>query len=76
MKDTGKYVMLPDNLSLEPYAIALPRNDSALRLEVNRGLSQVFGSPTIKEIFERTFGPTAEPTQLLQALYLVGRIPE
>ena len=76
VKDAGKYVMLPDNLSFEPYAIALPRNDSALRLEVNRGLSEVFRSPAIKEIFERTFGPSAEPTALLQALYLVGQIPE
>jgi ABC-type amino acid transport substrate-binding protein len=76
VKDAGKYVMLPDNLSFEPYAIALPRNDSALRLEVNRGLSQVFRSPAIKEIFERTFGGGAEPTALLQAVYLIGQIPE
>lgn len=76
VKDAGKYVMLPDNLSFEPYAIALPRNDSALSLEVNRGLSEVFRSPAIKEIFERTFGGSAEPTALLQAVYLVGQIPE
>ena len=76
VKDAGKYVMLPDNLSFEPYAIALPRNDSALRLEVNRGLSAIFRSPAIKEIFEHTFGGSAEPTALLQALYLVGQIPE
>lgn len=76
VKDAGKYVMLPDNLSFEPYAIALPRNDSALRLEVNRGLSEVFRSPAIKEIFERTFGGGAEPTALLQAVYLIGQIPE
>jgi len=76
VKDAEKYVMLPDNLSFEPYAIALPRNDSALRLEVNRGLSQAFGSAAIKEIFERSFGPSAQPTALLQAVYLVGQIPE
>lgn len=76
VKDAGKYAMLPDNLSFEPYAIALPRNDSALRLEVNRGLSEVFRSPAIKEIFERTFGASASPTGLLQAVYLIGQIPE
>lgn len=76
IKDTSKYGMLPDNLSIEPYAIMLPRGESALRLEVNRGLSKVFSSPAIKEIFGRTFGPDAEPTSLLRALYMIGFIPD
>ena len=76
VKDSSKYVMLPDNLSLEPYAIALPRGDSALRLEVNRGLSQIFSSGAIKDIFARTFGSGAEPTTLLRAVYTVGYSPD
>jgi len=74
VKDTSKYVLLPDNLSFEPYAIMLPRGDSALRLEVNRGLSQVFSSAAIKDIFQRAFGADAEPTALLRAVYLIGHI--
>ena len=76
IKDTSKYGMLPDNLSIEPYAIMLPRGESALRLEVNRGLSKVFSSAAIKEIFGRTFGSDAEPTSLLRALYMIGFIPD
>jgi glutamate/aspartate transport system substrate-binding protein len=76
VKDASKYTLLPDNLSIEPYAIMLPRGDSALRLEVNRGLSQIFSSGAIKDIFARTFGSGAEPTTLLRAVYTMGYIPD
>ncbi|KPK08718.1 MAG: hypothetical protein AMJ64_02620 [Betaproteobacteria bacterium SG8_39] len=76
IKDTRKYGLLPDDLSIEPYAIMLPRGDSALRLEVNRALSRVFGSRAIQDIFERTFGHDIEPAPLLLALYTIGQIPE
>jgi len=76
IKDTSKYGMLPDNLSIEPYAIMLPRGDSALRLEVNRGLSKVFSSAAIKDVFTRTFGSDAAPTPLLRALYTIAFIPD
>jgi glutamate/aspartate transport system substrate-binding protein len=75
-KDARKYGLLPDNLSVEPYAIMLPRGDSALRLEVNRALSRVFGSRAIQDIFQRTFGADVEPSTLLLALYTIGQIPE
>lgn len=76
LKDASKYGMLSDDLSIEPYAIMLPRNDSALRLEVNRALSRVFSTPAIREIFKSTFGNDIEPTPLLRALYVIGYIPE
>jgi len=76
VKDASKYAMLPDDLSIEPYAIMLPRGDSALRLEVNLGLSKIFSSPAIQEVFARTFGPDIEPTPLLRALYMIAYIPE
>jgi len=75
-KDPGKYGLLPDDLSIEPYAIMLPRGDSALRLEVNRALSKIFSSSAIREIFENTFGNDIEPTPLLRALYMIGYIPD
>ena len=75
-KDASKYAMLPDDLSIEPYAIMLPRGDSALRLEVNRALSRVFSSAAIRDIFVNTFGKDIEPTPLLRALYMIGYIPE
>jgi len=76
VKDASKYGLLPDDLSIEPYAIMLPRGDSALRLEVNRALSRVFSGSAIREIFVATFGNEIEPTPLLRALYMIGYIPE
>jgi glutamate/aspartate transport system substrate-binding protein len=76
VKDASQYGMLPDDLSIEPYAIMLPRGDSALRLEVNRGLSKIFSTPAIREIFARTFGADIEPTPLLRALYMIAFIPD
>ncbi len=62
LKDPAQFEVLADDLGFEPYAIALPRNDSAFRLAVNRGLAQVFRSEAIAEIFRRAFGPNASPT--------------
>jgi ABC-type amino acid transport substrate-binding protein len=76
VKDTSKYGLLPDDLSIEPYAIMLPRGDSALRLEVNRALSRVFNSAEIKAIFRGIFGNEIEPSPLLVALFTIGYIPE
>lgn len=76
VKDTSKYGLLPDDLSIEPYAIMLPRGDSALRLEINRALSRVFSSAAIKDIFERTFGPDIDPSPLLVAVFTIGFIPD
>ena len=44
MKNASAYMMLPDDLSIESYAIALPRGDWALRLAVNTGLAQIYRS--------------------------------
>ena len=76
VKDRSKYLLLEDDLSIEPYAIMLPRGDSGLRLEVNRALSRVFSSRVIQQIFEGTFGRDIEPSPLLIAVYQIGQIPD
>jgi len=76
VKDASKYQVLPDDLSIEPYAIMLPRGDAALRLEVNRALARIFGSRVIQQIFEHTFGGDIEPSPLLIAVYQLGQIPD
>jgi glutamate/aspartate transport system substrate-binding protein len=48
--DASIYKMLPENLSVEPYAIGLPRGDWAFRIAVNKGLSQLYSSPQILDI--------------------------
>ena len=76
VRDAMRYTMLDDDLSIEPYAIVLPRNDSGLRLAVNRGLAEVYRTKQIVEVFRRWFSGHANPTVLLQAVYFLGAVPE
>jgi ABC-type amino acid transport substrate-binding protein len=75
-KDPARYQLLSEELSFEPYALALPRNDSALRLEVNRALSQIYASGEIESIFANWLGKLGRPSGLLAAMYLLYYIPE
>ena len=75
-KDPKALVMLPDELSYEPYGIVLPRGDSDLRLAVNAALAQIYRSGEIKEIFGRWFGRLGEPTVFTKAIYIMGSIPD
>jgi glutamate/aspartate transport system substrate-binding protein len=75
-KDPTKLAMLAEELSYEPYAMALPRGDSALRLEVNRALTQVYLGGEIETIFGQWLGALGRPTGLLTAMYLLYSIPE
>jgi glutamate/aspartate transport system substrate-binding protein len=71
------YKMLPENLSVEPYAIALPRGDWAFRIAVNRGLSQLYSSPQILDIYLKWFSAIGERPDLLRAaVYIFGTLPE
>jgi glutamate/aspartate transport system substrate-binding protein len=75
-KDPAKFAMLTDDISFEPYAFALPRNDSALRTEVNRALTQVYTSGEIEGIFNQWLGRLGKPTNLLAAMFMLYAIPE
>jgi len=69
--------MLPDDLSIEPYAIALPRGDWALRLAVNTGLARIYRSGEILPIFKKWFEPVGlQPGLLLGAAYTLGGLSE
>lgn len=75
-KDPGSFTLLPDQLSIEPYGIVLPRGDAALRLAVNTGLAQIYRGEEIVEIFRRWFGALGRPSTILEAAYELGAIPE
>ncbi|HTS22676.1 MAG TPA: amino acid ABC transporter substrate-binding protein [Casimicrobiaceae bacterium] len=75
-KDPKIFALLAEDLSFEPYAFMLPRNDSAFRLEVNRALTQVYLSGEIDPIFAKWLGPLGRPSGLLAAMYLLNAIPE
>ena len=76
VKDATKYTMLTDDLSVEPYGIALPRGDWSMRLAVNRALAQIYRGQEIVEIFNRWFGAFGKPTVLLEAVFFLGVVPE
>ena len=76
-KDRQDILLLPDDLSIEPYAIALPRGDWELRLAVNTALGEIFRTGGVKGIFGRWFGSISEqPTVLLSSVYLLGALAE
>lgn len=75
--DGSMYKMLPENLSSEPYALALPRGDWRFRAAVNKALSQLYSSPQILEIYRKWFSALGERPDLLRAaVYIFGTIPE
>jgi len=72
--ETGKaedFGIVDANFSVEPYAFALPRNDADFRLEVNRGLAEVYRGGEIETIFQRWFGEDSAPTRLLETVYFI-----
>ena len=75
--DGSTYKMLPENLSYEPYAIAIPRGDSAFRLAVNKGLSHLYSSPEILHIYLKWFAAIGPRPDLLRAaVYIFGTFPD
>ncbi len=75
-KEPGKIALLAEELSFEPYALALPRNDSALRLQVNSALTQIYVGGDIETIFSQWLGKLGRPSGLLAAMYLLNAIPD
>jgi ABC-type amino acid transport substrate-binding protein len=75
-KAPEKLRLADDYLSVEPYALALPRGDSDFRLAVDRALSHIYRSGEVASIFQRTFGGKAEPSQILRTLYVISGLPD
>jgi glutamate/aspartate transport system substrate-binding protein len=75
--DAPSYEVLPENLSYEPYAIALPRGDWAFRIAVNKGLSQLYSSPQILDVYLKWFPESGGNHDLFRsAVYIFGTFPE
>jgi ABC-type amino acid transport substrate-binding protein len=76
-KDVQSVRMLPDDLSVEPYAIVLPRGDWEMRLAVNTALAEIFRGGEILKIFDQWFGRLGlRPGLLLGSVYTLGALPE
>ena len=75
-KEPAKLALVAEDLSIEPYAFALPRYDSALRLEVNKALTQVYISGEIERLYSDWLGKLGRPSPLLAMMFLMNSIPD
>ncbi len=75
-QDSKTLVLLPEDLSFEPYAIGLPRGDASMRLAVNSALARIYRDGEIVSIFNKWFGKFGEPTPLMRAMFIFGTLPE
>jgi ABC-type amino acid transport substrate-binding protein len=65
-----------EQLTFEPYALALARGDGEFRLLVDRTLARIYRSGTIDQLFTNAFGQKAHPTPALRALYVINGLAE
>jgi len=75
-KDPKALALLADALSFEPYAIALPRGDWAMKQAVDAALAQIYRSKALPEMYNRWFGMLGEPGPVLETMFGLGRLPE
>ena len=61
--------------SYETYALALPRDDGAFRLLVDRTLAGLYRSGRINAILAKSFGK-APPDDMLKAMILINSLPD
>jgi len=75
-KEPDKLFIADNYLTVEPYALALAHGDEGFRLAVDTALSHIYSSGEITAIFTRAFGDKAQPSEMLQALYLFSTLPD
>ena len=75
-KAPSNFRLADEYLTIEPYALGLPKKDDDFRLEVDRALSGIYRSGEIVEILTRTFGGGFQPSPMLQSFYLMSAIPD
>jgi len=61
--------------SYETYALALPRDDGAFRLLVDRTLARLYRTGKIDAILQKTFGKTPSD-ELLKAMIIMNSLPD
>jgi glutamate/aspartate transport system substrate-binding protein len=73
----AELALLADDLSVEPYAIALPRADWAFRLAVNRALAQIYRNGAQYDVFARWFNQIGlRPSEALSMAWTLGSLAE
>jgi polar amino acid transport system substrate-binding protein/glutamate/aspartate transport system substrate-binding protein len=75
-KAAAKLMLAENFLTVEPYALALPRGDEEFRLAVDRSLSHIYRGGEIAGIFAQTFGGEAKPSDIIKTLYVISALPD
>ena len=75
-KDPKSLALLVDALSYEPYAIALPRGDWAMKQAVDAALAQIYRSSASARSTAAGSARMGKPGPVLEAMYGMGRLPE
>ncbi|HVY08246.1 MAG TPA: amino acid ABC transporter substrate-binding protein [Burkholderiales bacterium] len=75
-KGGESYKLIDEDFSIEPYALALRRDDHDFRLAVNRSLAGIYRSREILKIYDKWLGALGRPGVLLSAVYVLQSIPE
>ena len=68
--------VLSEDLSYEPYALVMRKNDTEFRLLVDRVLAQIYRSGEIEAIYGRWLGPLGAPSVGLLGMYMLNSLPE
>jgi ABC-type amino acid transport substrate-binding protein len=71
-----KLKLSEQQLTFEPYALALARGDDDFRLLVDRTLAGIYRSGVIDQLFANAFGKNARQSPALRAVYLINGLAE
>jgi ABC-type amino acid transport substrate-binding protein len=72
----ARFKLIDEDFSVEPYALALPRDDHDFRLAVNRVLAGLYRGGGIRPIYDRWLAPLGTPSLLLNATYFIQSLAE
>lgn len=76
-RNAAAFTLLTDDLSFEPYGIALPQGDWAFRTAVNRGLAHTYRSGLAVQVFRKWFEQVGlSPSGVMMAVFQFGALPE
>jgi ABC-type amino acid transport substrate-binding protein len=71
------YTLAQELFSYEPYALVVPRDDSAFRLVVNRALVQTYRTNQYQDIFQRWIGWAGiKPSPILVSMFAIQQFSD
>lgn len=73
--DRPGFALSKNYFSYETYALAIPRDNSAFRLEIDKILAQLYRTGRINAILEKTFG-TRSDDEILKAMFVINALPD